>query len=405
MANLKLSQRTVDRLPAPDVSGKQSLFWDSDLTGFGVLVSGKTTSKTYVCQRTMPDGKSRRVTVGSAAEIDFDTARARARKALDDMRQGKDPAAPPPPAPAAPLTLQQALDRYLAAKASNLKTRTIDGYKTSLRLYLADWADLPLGSITGDMVDDRYKELGKEKGHATANATMRTLSAVYGWAAKRHDDVPDKNPVGRLEDQWFDVPRREGLVTADDLPRFWATLDGLENKVASDLLKLLLLTGLRRRNATGLQWGDIDFTAKTIRIPARKMKAGRPFNLPMSRPVRDLLVARRALGNATWVFPASSRSGHIESPRTFLLKVAATTGISVTSHDLRRSFASVAETTPGVSFMQLRALIAHTTTGGNTTMGYIAVNPVELAKAAELVGERLVELCQIDALPEGVARM
>jgi hypothetical protein len=55
--------------------------------------------------------------------------------------------------------------------------------------------------------------------------------------------------------------------------------------------------------------------------------------------------------------------------------------------------------------MQLRALIAHTVTGGTTSMGYAIVNPVELAKAAELVGARLVELCQIDALPDEVVRM
>ncbi len=42
--------------------GRQRLHWDTALTGFGVLASGKTAAKTYVVQREV-DGRSRRVTV------------------------------------------------------------------------------------------------------------------------------------------------------------------------------------------------------------------------------------------------------------------------------------------------------------------------------------------------------
>jgi hypothetical protein len=47
---------------------------------------------------------------------------------------------------------------------------------------------------------------------------------------------------------------------------------------------------------------------------------------------RLLLVARRSAGDAKWVFPANSRSGHIEDPRHYLDQIAAATGISVTTH-------------------------------------------------------------------------
>ncbi len=47
MPKLKLTKTAVERLQAPDPSGKQVLHWDTELRGFGVLCSGVTNSKTY----------------------------------------------------------------------------------------------------------------------------------------------------------------------------------------------------------------------------------------------------------------------------------------------------------------------------------------------------------------------
>ena len=40
MPNLKLTKTAITRLKAPDPSGKQTLHWDTELKGFGVLCSG-----------------------------------------------------------------------------------------------------------------------------------------------------------------------------------------------------------------------------------------------------------------------------------------------------------------------------------------------------------------------------
>lgn len=50
MANKKFSQTWIDKLKGPDPSGKPKLYWDENLTGFGVWVSGKKNVKTYVVQ-------------------------------------------------------------------------------------------------------------------------------------------------------------------------------------------------------------------------------------------------------------------------------------------------------------------------------------------------------------------
>ena len=110
MAKLKLTEKAVARLKAPTTSGKQELFWDSELTGFGLLVSGVSTSKTYIAQRQLPNGLRRRVTVASAAELPLEKAREAAAELLLSMRQGRDPKV----SRRATSTLRQTLDAYLA---------------------------------------------------------------------------------------------------------------------------------------------------------------------------------------------------------------------------------------------------------------------------------------------------
>jgi len=54
---------------------------------------------------------------------------------------------------------------------------------------------------------------------------------------------------------------------------------------------------LRRNEAAALRWDEIDLAERVIRLPAKRTKAGRKLDLPMSDLVRDLLIARRALGH------------------------------------------------------------------------------------------------------------
>ena len=64
MPTIKLTEKAIARLPAPDPSSGQMLHWDSELKGFGVLCSGTTGAKSYVVQHALKDGRRRRVTSG-----------------------------------------------------------------------------------------------------------------------------------------------------------------------------------------------------------------------------------------------------------------------------------------------------------------------------------------------------
>ena len=187
---------------------------------------------------------------------------------------------------------------------------------------------------------------------------MRTVSTLWNFAADRDADLP-ANPV-RLRRQWFAEPRRERTVTVAELPRFYAAVQGLSNDVGRDFLSLLLFTGLRRSEAASLTWDNIDLSARTLKAPSYQTKSGRTLTLPLSNPVFDMLAARRALGRTAYVFPSASRSGHIEDPKSFFAAVARESGVRVSAHDLRRVYATLAESCDVGGYV-LKALLNHST--------------------------------------------
>jgi integrase len=377
----------IARLPAPDPSGKPVLHWDGELKGFAVLCSGVSNAKTYVVQRDLPGGKARRVTIGAVAEISLATARERAADKLDDLRRGIDPKRK-----VANPTLASALADYLAAR-KDLRPASVRVYR-QVEKYLAAWLDWPLRDLTAERVEQRHRALADEVGPITANTTMRTLRVLWNFAEERTPDFPTKSPV-RLRRQWYAEPRRERIVNTDQLPAFYAAVQVLP-PIARDFTLLMLFTGMRRSEAASLQWADIDLTERVLRVPATRTKNKRALALPMSDVVRDLLVARRALGkdNSGYVFP-SSHGGHIHSAhgQRHFDTIAEETGIRVSAHDLRRTFITVAESTD-ISLLALKALVNHSM-GKDVTSGYVMMNVERLRVPAQKVADRLKELCGI----------
>src|SRR5437764_14798950 len=93
MSTKKLTQAVVDGVRAPTRSGKQELIWDEGLRGFGLLLSGATNRISYVCQRKLGDGRTRRVTIGAANVLPLEDARREALAVLRTFAHGVDPKA------------------------------------------------------------------------------------------------------------------------------------------------------------------------------------------------------------------------------------------------------------------------------------------------------------------------
>ena len=170
-------------------------------------------------------------------------------------------------------------------------------------------------------------------------------------------------------------------------------MNELENPVARDYLLLLLFTGLRRKEAAALVWADIDLAAEIIRLPAVRTKAGRRLDLPMSDFVFKLLEKRRELGDADFVFPAYSKSGHIAEPRHFLEMIEEATDIAVTPHGLRRTFATAADTA-GVNEPVIAAMLNHAQST-TITARYIIKSAEQLREPVQWTADQLMKWAKI----------
>jgi integrase len=344
MPSVKLTKKSIAKLRAPDPSGRQVLYFDTSIRGFGLLCSGVTNAKTYIVQRAI-HGRTRRITIGAANTLSLAEAKSRAAEVINQFRIGIDPKA----RQRGQATLRAARELYL--ENSHLRARTAASYDDLVSRHLQSWLDLPLRSVTPDMVKDQHKKIaagvasgGQYSGNATANAAMRAFRLLYNFAADRadHSDPLPPNPVKR--GIWLKVERRTSRIANADLAAFYAAVTKLENTVARDYITLLLLTGMRRRECAALRWKeDVDLKSGFIHLGPAATKSGKPLDLPMSSQVRELLESRRRIGDAKFVFPAISASGHIEEPRFALRQVEKLSGVSISVHDLRRTFISIAE--------------------------------------------------------------
>ena len=419
----KLSKAAVAALTAPDPSGKQRLYWDTELRGFGVVVSGKSATRSFVAQREV-NGRTRRVTLTTLAEMEaskrsVEDVRGDAAKMLVAMRDGADPRQR-----VGNVTLKVALENYLAGN-TNLAERSRRGYRKTIERRYKKWLDLPLGGISAEMIETRFRQIKKEAGKrrtknglfvsepgsASANGALRALRAVWKYArATTSPDLPPW-PTERFRKQWFDVGRRERHVSADDLPAFYEAVNALDEdgnywlgRDNRDYVLLLLYTGLRRGEAAGLKWADIDFAAKVLRLPATATKSKRRLDLPMSDLVNDLMVARRAVGTeGEFVFPGPGKSGHLEEPKKAFARLSKRCGLEVNPHAMRATYLTIASDVP-MSAYQLKGLVNHSV-GADVTGGYIHLTVENLRQPAQLVADKLKEHCRIVTPSGNVERL
>jgi hypothetical protein len=204
---MKLTKAVIQRVKAPDPSGKQVIYWDGELKGFGILASGKTTAKTYIAQRRLPDGRTRRLTVGAVSEFgEVKDARDKAGELLLGLREGKDPKAERRKAREYNRTLRDGLEAYLKTN-KQLRPRTREEYRRSMVRHLAIWLDHPLRELTRDQVAERYDTICRAAGPAAANNAMRALRLIWNDQLDRGSTLP-ANPVRALKKQWVKLEPR-----------------------------------------------------------------------------------------------------------------------------------------------------------------------------------------------------
>ena len=132
------SLRTMEPAPEP---GKQILYWDTDLAGFGVRIApgGKMT---YIVQRDVK-GKTRRISLGPIVAFPLSEARKFAQAEIGNMLRGIDPVIEKRKNRTSSFTLGAALDYYLE-KNRELREKTKRDFRSTIEKNLLSWLGKPL---------------------------------------------------------------------------------------------------------------------------------------------------------------------------------------------------------------------------------------------------------------------
>ena len=159
--------------------------------------------------------------------------------------------------------LKDYAEKWLARKRK-LKPNTVVRYRKNLKEYILPClGEMPLSDITVDDVQammDKYSHLAQK----TIKGALAVLSQIMKYAV--NDDLIKKNPCDSPD---LVIPsdrktEREALPI-DQYKDILANLGKL-NKRDRRYLGILMYTGMRRGEALGLRWEDIDLENNMIHI-------------------------------------------------------------------------------------------------------------------------------------------
>ena len=217
-AELTLSKRTVDGLA---VEGKDAVFWDRELTGFGVRVypSGR---KIFVVQSRGPGG-SKRIALGRHGELTVEQARKQAVVVIDRIKRGENPVAgPPEPA----FTVDDLAQRYLETHvAVNCNAHTAGIYRGSLDNHiLPALGTMPIGSVGRPEASALH--YGLRDTPRAANRALMVLSKMFSLAEDWGLAPVGGNPCRFV--RRYKEGMRERFLTPDEYRRLGRALCALE---------------------------------------------------------------------------------------------------------------------------------------------------------------------------------
>lgn len=361
MATGKITKRTLDALLANAVAG---FLWDEDLKGFGLRITAAGAAS-YVVQYRMGgrEAKSRRFTIGShGSPWTPATARAEATRLLILVAQGIDPVESDKQRrrEAVDLAFSNYADHF--AKSCKGKGWSIL-VKRSLRLHVKPvLRDKALPAITRIDIVAVFDKMPDEQ-VANRRNVFAVLRRLFRWAVSR-GDIPS-SPMEGMETP-PPVKARERWLTDTELARVWVQAARC-NRTFGPIVRLLITTGQRREEITGLQWEELDRSEREMRLAGIRTKNGEPSTIPLN----DLAVAEldRVANGDRWpkrgrVFPTStgaSFTGHAKG-KAKLDQLVAQDGYDPVPpwrlHDLRRTLATGFQRL-GVRFEVTEAVLNH----------------------------------------------
>lgn len=368
---------------------------DSELPGLQLRITPGAMS--WYVNRRMGGHSARLRCIGSSADLNVAEARARARKWLALMAEGKDPLverkAHQDAARAARqrdrLTLRVAYAEFQEATRATVKPSTVNDRKKvdrwmvgapiwsmpvadidraavhasldPLRAHLVEGKRRPAWgpkSISAGTLHKLYTYLQGAYTFAAADLKLPVIeSPLAQWRAlcvwpqskRRTTHLATKKPEGQA---WLRAliefqQRAHDPALLIDRPDPRSAGLKPHTSVLVDFFVLVLLWGTRRTETARLRWENVRWDDDVVMLAAETTKSGKAAAVPLGPWAKEILQARKMANERwrpgaaqEWVFPSRQHGKPISEPRNILETLREQTGLWITAHDLRRTMAT-----------------------------------------------------------------
>ena len=370
----RISKRSVDAVKA---GGTDTVYWDGELTGFGLRVR-RSGRKSYVVQ-TRIAGKLCWFTIGPHGPLNPDQARARALEILACAKKGIDPRDADARREAEPSMAdlgRRFLEEYVPV---HCKPSTREEYSRSVRLFV----DPVIGELRVPEVqrkDIAALHHGLRDKPYQANRTLGVLSKMFSLAEVWGWRPDGSNPCRHVKR--YKEHKRERFLSPEETERLGQVLRDVEEEMPSAVaaFRLLLLTGCRMSEIRDLRWEYVKDDC--IELPDTKT-GGRV--VPLGPEARAVLSAISRDEDNPWVISGRLPGSHLTDLQRPWRRIRKQAGLEdVRIHDLRHSFASRALAL-GESLTMIGKLLGHTQVQTTARYAHLARDSIQTA-AARITG-------------------
>ncbi len=162
------------------------------------------------------------------------------------------------------MTFGELMNQYIDFQKNKVRKRTLETY-IKRRRYLGMFVNVKLKDLDGELYHRFQQDMwNRNIKSASRNDIQKLIKAVLNWGMKRYDInlMSFYNKMEFFSDP-NELPTEKDIYTPEEFNQFISAAPDLNSKV---IFELLYYCGLRRGEARGLQWTDINWTDHMISI-------------------------------------------------------------------------------------------------------------------------------------------
>ncbi len=312
---VNLTDRKLKSLK-PAKPGERYEVADTDVSGLRVRVTDKG-KKTFSLLARYPGSKNpTRRALGEYPTDSLADARKKARQWRQWIRKGQDPALEQDAQRRAEQrkqadTFDAVLDTYITSVLS--RQRRGDVVERDLRREVGSrWKGRPITSIERRDVLAVVNEITARSARYQARNVFAYLRAMFNWAIEAGDYGLEISPCDRIRPKYVigELPPRDRVLTDAEIRALWNSCDFVGYPFGP-LVQLLLLTGVRRTEASGARWHEFDLDREDMwtltqqpvwTIPSERFKAKFDHLVPLPPQTVALLKGILRFAEGDYVF-------------------------------------------------------------------------------------------------------